>query len=115
MGDSVLVLFFSSRRRHTIFDCDWSSDVCSSDLGAPGQFLAVGRELRAAVRRLVVLRQVLRLALAVGGHAPQVVVGAPRLVDLRRGGEVGRGAGRGRGEGLVVAGSIKKKKDIRAG
>src|SRR2546430_14835140 len=25
---------FSSRRRHTIFDCDWSSDVCSSDLSA---------------------------------------------------------------------------------
>src|SRR2546430_6589786 len=25
--------FFSSRRRHTRFDCDWSSDVCSSDLG----------------------------------------------------------------------------------
>src|SRR5688572_12854965 len=24
--------FFSSRRRHTRFDCDWSSDVCSSDL-----------------------------------------------------------------------------------
>src|SRR5688572_25242028 len=24
--------FFSSRRRHTSFDCDWSSDVCSSDL-----------------------------------------------------------------------------------
>src|SRR2546430_11565256 len=23
---------FSSRRRHTRFDCDWSSDVCSSDL-----------------------------------------------------------------------------------
>src|SRR2546430_5618444 len=31
--------FFSSRRRHTRFDCDWSSDVCSSDLiqhGIPG-------------------------------------------------------------------------------
>src|SRR2546427_1828777 len=26
--------FFSSRRRHTRFDCDWSSDVCSSDLQA---------------------------------------------------------------------------------
>src|SRR2546430_12608334 len=26
--------FFSSRRRHTRFDCDWSSDVCSSDLCA---------------------------------------------------------------------------------
>src|SRR5690606_41053591 len=25
--------FFSSRRRHTIFSRDWSSDVCSSDLG----------------------------------------------------------------------------------
>src|SRR5688572_31349833 len=24
--------FFSSRRRHTRFDCDWSSDVYSSDL-----------------------------------------------------------------------------------
>src|SRR3989475_1628938 len=24
--------FFSSRRRHTRFDCDWGSDVCSSDL-----------------------------------------------------------------------------------
>src|SRR5260370_1685172 len=26
--------FFSSRRRHTRFKCDWSSDVCSSDLSA---------------------------------------------------------------------------------
>src|SRR5205085_9189258 len=25
-------MFFSNRRRHTTFDCDWSSDVCSSDL-----------------------------------------------------------------------------------
>src|SRR5256886_11541126 len=28
----VRVFYFSSRRRHTRFDCDWSSDVCSSDL-----------------------------------------------------------------------------------
>src|SRR5690606_40520455 len=27
-------LFFSSRRRHTSFSRDWSSDVCSSDLSA---------------------------------------------------------------------------------
>src|SRR5256886_7689610 len=26
-GDSLYVFFFSSRRRHTRFDCDWSSDV----------------------------------------------------------------------------------------
>src|SRR2546430_12640861 len=28
----LICFFFSSRRRHTRFDCDWSSDVCSSDL-----------------------------------------------------------------------------------
>src|SRR5438093_5372580 len=28
-----MVFFFSSRRRHTILVSDWSSDVCSSDLG----------------------------------------------------------------------------------
>src|SRR2546430_14593156 len=31
-----LLFFFSSRRRHTRFDCDWSSDVCSSDLIGTG-------------------------------------------------------------------------------
>src|SRR5688572_31369978 len=36
--------FFSSRRRHTRFDCDWSSDVCSSDLGLndPNRFIDNG-------------------------------------------------------------------------
>src|SRR5690606_534128 len=28
----LLIVFFSSRRRHTRFSRDWSSDVCSSDL-----------------------------------------------------------------------------------
>src|SRR6516165_308961 len=31
-GASSKLIFFSSIRRHTRFDCDWSSDVCSSDL-----------------------------------------------------------------------------------
>src|SRR5256886_11850681 len=35
----VIFFFFSSRRRHTRFDCDWSSDVCSSDLR--GEFIHV--------------------------------------------------------------------------
>src|SRR5690606_34143184 len=30
----ALLFFFSSRRRHTRFSRDWSSDVCSSDLKA---------------------------------------------------------------------------------
>src|SRR5438034_1195521 len=29
---SIFFFFFSSRRRHTRSLCDWSSDVCSSDL-----------------------------------------------------------------------------------
>src|SRR5688572_31745371 len=37
--------FFSSRRRHTRFDCDWSSDVCSSDLLLEGLTVDIaGRE-----------------------------------------------------------------------
>src|SRR5256885_3044478 len=32
----VGLFFFSSRRRHTRLQGDWSSDVCSSDLKAPG-------------------------------------------------------------------------------
>src|SRR5690606_40867786 len=32
----VFCFFFSSRRRHTRFSRDWSSDVCSSDLHAAG-------------------------------------------------------------------------------
>src|SRR2546430_13224335 len=43
--------FFSSRRRHTRFDCDWSSDVCSSDLPAGMELEAgpQGAEKRDAV------------------------------------------------------------------
>src|ERR671932_2521292 len=33
---SSLLFFFSSRRRHTRSLCDWSSDVCSSDLSVVG-------------------------------------------------------------------------------
>src|SRR2546430_12665134 len=33
--------FFASRRRHTRFDCDWSSDVCSSDLPAENLYFDV--------------------------------------------------------------------------
>src|SRR5256886_11333201 len=40
----VKLFFFSSRRRHTIFDCDWSSDVCSSDLAAALPRLPHGRD-----------------------------------------------------------------------
>src|SRR5260221_8392539 len=38
----MFLFFFSSRRRHTRSLCDWSSDVCSSDLmNAPVDFRAI--------------------------------------------------------------------------
>src|SRR6266481_8841556 len=40
-----MFFFFSSRRRHTRWNCDWSSDVCSSDL-------AEGNEYRAYIEYL---------------------------------------------------------------
>src|SRR5256885_11986129 len=47
----MLLFFFSSRRRHTRLQGDWSSDVCSSDLwGAAYQQLAdilIGAERQA--------------------------------------------------------------------
>src|SRR5690606_40706234 len=41
------LFFFSSRRRHTSFSRDWSSDVCSSDLLAQHQQLSQERAARA--------------------------------------------------------------------
>src|SRR2546429_7204579 len=36
--NAMFLFFFSSRRRHTRCSRDWSSDVCSSDLGITVQF-----------------------------------------------------------------------------
>src|SRR2546430_12278221 len=55
-----LFVFFSSRRRHTRFDCDWSSDVCSSDL--------VG-----------MVRDVFRAELCPGAEAGGELAARPRL------------------------------------
>src|SRR6266850_2250427 len=43
VGDSGLIFFVSSRRRHTSLQGDWSSDVCSSDLAALATWPACGR------------------------------------------------------------------------
>src|SRR2546430_11118122 len=66
-------LFFSSRRRHTRFDCDWSSDVCSSDLSP-------GRDPGGLVVQLLHHED----RLPVGGDDVHVQ-GAHRLPDQERG------------------------------
>src|SRR6267143_6821145 len=45
-----IFFFFSSRRRHTRWNCDWSSDVCSSDLDRGGEDDVLVEGLRRALR-----------------------------------------------------------------
>src|SRR5688572_6390393 len=72
--------FFSSRRRHTRFDCDWSSDVCSSDL-----FQRTGRVARCPMSRLTLAAlPALAFALALAAWAPLSQAGteeAPEITD----------------------------------
>src|SRR5206468_9541003 len=50
----VIMFFFSSRRRHTRSDRDWSSDVCSSDLYKPRDLAGRGLDqCQAEIARLV--------------------------------------------------------------
>src|SRR5690242_6659720 len=52
-----MIFFFSSRRRHTRLTCNWSSDVCSSDLSLRSlAFRSVGaRSERTGAREAGVL------------------------------------------------------------
>src|SRR6266536_5011345 len=49
----IVVFFFSSRRRHTRSTRDWSSDVCSSDLGHRQAALGAGPTQLSTRRRTV--------------------------------------------------------------
>src|SRR2546430_8517744 len=76
LGDStqLKVVFFSSRRRHPMFDCDWSSDVCSSDLprAPPTSPLLPHRRARAPKAAIRAARS------TCSSNAPLAFVGAPR-------------------------------------
>src|SRR2546426_7216861 len=65
---ALLLFFFSSRRRHTRLQGDWSSDVCSSDLlvlnaDEEGEQVAALRGHDGVGDRLLLRVQVLRPAL----------------------------------------------------
>src|SRR5215211_8873819 len=73
--------FFSSRRRHTISLCDWSSDVCSSDLVG---LLPKGSALTIDPWGFISEKSLRGCFLGSAKPAEDV----PRLVDLYRAGEL---------------------------
>src|SRR2546430_10749673 len=85
--------FFSSRRRHTRFDCDWSSDVCSSDLRFVSEnnaMIAVRSRILLVATALLVLGQ---FATADNPHGTLALTGADREITLT---EIGRASCRER-------------------
>src|SRR5256885_8747005 len=57
LGSGIDHFFFSSRRRHTRLQGDWSSDVCSSDLTAAEVAERTGVPAGAAAETLAVLER----------------------------------------------------------
>src|SRR5690242_20776186 len=76
----LFFFFFSSRRRHTRLTCDWSSDVCSSDLWDNNRLL---HQLRTQIALGAALRKGQRLesenlTLRRDG-APELIASSPAM------------------------------------
>src|SRR3989440_1481469 len=82
----LFLFFFSSRRRHTRSDRDWSSDVCSSDLTRPttGRS-AIVPPFSSSSRRAPVSVNAYRSfpTLRVAGPVGSVAIGKVKLPFLR--------------------------------
>src|SRR4051812_50029902 len=86
-------VFFSSRRRHTRLTCDWSSDVCSSDLEL----------LRRGLHEVLALDEGLPPEL----HAPRARGRIVGVIDSLE--QIGRASCRERGQNPEGVGVFKKK------
>src|SRR5690625_5654210 len=96
--------FFSSRRRHTRWPRDWSSDVCSSDLGVlMDPILLLALVVGIALIVVIVLRT--RLDAFAGLLIASVVVGLIAGQSLP-GIEIGRASCRGREWSWGAAGGV---------
>src|SRR2546430_12279783 len=89
------IFFFSSRRRHTRFDCDWSSDVCSSDLPRKkpihdASMLTADQVSRWAFRRSRASRISRSNGVSPSGAGATGAVPAARRSEERRVGKKGR-------------------------
>src|SRR6476661_8925909 len=97
----VFFFFFSSRRRHTRFKCDWSSDVCSSDLrdireslAWPGTWRMARRFWRTGLGEIGYAASRRRLVRAAARFVPELepadVLGGPAGVRAQALGRDGR-------------------------
>src|SRR5205085_9197904 len=104
----TVCFFFSSRRRHTRFDCDWSSDVCSSDLDvergggrwrlkmSDGSAFRFGENLAISPGKVVYQNELM-----------QLVQYAPSTTNVRRRPQIGRASCREGGGGGVGGGECR--------
>src|SRR5690606_40609284 len=88
--------FFSSRRRHTRFSRDWSSDVCSSDLGCRSLSYSLQRRsyifhggYSAALSPAFILSLTVLVYLK-GRHKPEINLNVNLRSEERRVGKGGR-------------------------
>src|SRR5690606_39812352 len=106
--------FFSSRRRHTRFSRDWSSDVCSSDLETASDRVGIGTlTARLAKEKIVII--------GLGGTGSYILdfvaktpVREIRLIDAdeflqHNAFQIGRASCRERGWIAVHAGALQRE------
>src|SRR5438445_13678509 len=108
----MVFFFFSSRRRHTRYWRDWSSDVCSSDLLSENfEYHAAKNEQRLLVLRGVVLEVLGEIAVP-AGYPDRVDDLVPaRAFEL---GQIGRASCRERVQNSVGAVPVKKEVMVHA-
>src|SRR5690606_39499361 len=102
---SIFMFFFSSRRRHTRFSRDWSSDVCSSDLRVKQEYPGIPvyglwhtlhvSGLLTGARFIGILE---RSDTGIYVHCQEDPDATGRSEERRVGKECGAGRGLGRGE-----------------
>src|SRR5256885_17142802 len=105
----LIFFFFSSRRRHTRLQGDWSSDVCSSDLiaaqdgctiklDASGAIVAATGVTEQGQGTETIMAQIAATALGVEMSCVKVLTGDTDKVPYGGGTWASRAAGIGRGE-----------------
>src|SRR5207237_5416758 len=107
----LVFLFFSSRRRHTRFKCDWSSDVCSSDLVANAIFdgsdaVMLSAETATGKYPIEAVSMMARIIEEAEGSIREY----PRPAQQEQLKEIGRASCRERGERSAGAAAVKQRR-----